>query len=232
VTGFFTPDDWILGTAELGAGDERPVYWKALSGGRWSTPRVLPAPSHHGRGQIVDITAEGHFVATDERGDGRDFGSHGYLFRHGEIVPIVGGTTIGTNSWPVAMSSADVVVGRVHEEGMDGVYVWELSVGSRRLPDLPTGGKWVPASISTGINDRGQVVGYSLAPGGWAAVAWCGDEVVDLQGGGTGDKATSFVLDKAIAVTATGFVLGQVQRDDVIRAATWRLSTACAPVLP
>ena len=101
----------------------------------------------------VTINDQGHIVVQWEAGH------HVFLYRDGKLVPVTSSPKFP--SQPRAMNNCDAIVGSYGPfADAERAFVWDSVRGFRDLNDLlPPGSGW-KLEAATGINNRGEIVGW------------------------------------------------------------------------
>lgn len=187
----------VVGFSETADGTEHAVIWQH---GRTIDLGTLHGGPSDDSG-ATDINDHGVAVGWSSA-PGGDFVSHAVMWRHGQIVDL--GTLGGSSSVATGINDRGEVVGwSTASDGLHA-FLWRrgrmIDLGGRvtqalainergqvlgsgpGVPHLWQDGEWTPLGLPAGaesatgwdINDRGQVVGYSVEPpyGEVRAVVW------------------------------------------------------------
>jgi probable HAF family extracellular repeat protein len=116
-------------------------------------------------------------------------------------------------------NTGQVVGYNSNELGLALAFSWDSTSGMQELGYFPGGfgGSGYLESVANGINDAGQVVGYSDAFAGARAVVW--DAINGMQDlNDMIDPGLSAVLDNAFAINSSGQIVGYGQIDGYTQA--------------
>ena len=171
-----------------------PVLWERDEAGNYAVDELELLSVTYGWGRAEDINDFGQIVGWALGRLGESFLRIGYLWKAGQMTPIVPPEefpSLGIRQlYPRAVNSLGQVVGEaMTSSGEYRAFSWEAGAPPTFL-ELPDG---FPESGALDVNDAGQIAGLVLRkePEGWytrRAVVWT-DGVAEFVGGGDNSTA-------------------------------------------
>lgn len=161
-----------------------------------------------GNSMAADVNEAGHVVGISDTADGL---SHPFLYRDGAMTDLglPAGALWGTADY---VNERDQVAGRWRgEDGMDNAFFWD----SGRFTKLG------PRTVTTGLNERGQVIVYQMgenyAPG--VGFVWADGVRMDLP------RLAPDLLTSADAINNRGEIVGSAYRPGITNTSVrWTVS--------
>jgi probable HAF family extracellular repeat protein len=196
----------------------RPVVW-----GPDHRPRALPLVDGDTSGSATAINDRGQIVGISgicDQAVGRSSARHAVMWENGGLVRI--DNPNGAPYWntPMALTERGDVAGFAGVPGdFDGnftrAFTWSRATGWKWIDFLPGD----VAAIATGINLRGQVVGYSNDGAVFHPWIWQNGQVADLDG--LVDRSNGFdgTLNLADDINDFGVITGRATAADGSRIA-------------